>query len=106
MSVVTGIMVICSSVERGPQPRRSPPQFDRIDEWLVGQGYDPMKPVDDYLGGGKHPQFAAAGGGFNHLPEGEFAAFFRTLGWENPENAVCIMQPEDGPTMVVRPPNQ
>lgn len=83
-----------------------PSNFDAMNMWLRQHGFGSLDQVENSLGGSKHPQFFAAGAGFNFFPADEFEAFFLGLEWENPENAVLIMQPETGPTRVVRPPNQ
>lgn len=104
MSVVTGLMVLASVGEDGPDDGGMPFNFDRLNDWMESRGlFRPLGAIEDDLGGDKHPQFCATGAGLNYFPEEEFAAFFLSLDWRHPENAVLIMQPEQGVTKVIRP---
>lgn len=100
MSVVTGVVLCTSCVEDEEEV------LDRINAWLLEKGGGPrwsLKLVSDDFGGGKHPQMSVYGGGFNYFYEDDFAEFVISLPWQNPENVVLIMQPEDGSTKVFRP---
>lgn len=111
MSVVTGILMVCSLAdEEGCVPA--------INRWLGEQysagdnlGNDLADTVPDRsrrrrgMGGNKHPQFYSAGAGYNgfdHLTEA-FVDFWRSLPWADPEEAVLIVRPEEGPVSVHRP---
>ena len=110
MSVVSGI-VLCSSCceEHGSGGEDAMPLlFEQINEWLDsradGARVWSLKMVEDYFGGGKHPQMSVAGGGLNHFfCEEEFVDYVLQLPWRNPENVVLIVEPEDGETHVFRP---
>jgi hypothetical protein len=97
MSVVTGV-VICTSCAEDIAI------FAGINHWLAnnGGGWD-LAMVDSHAGGRKRPQMHIAAGGFNYFPNDVFLAWFKTIGWEYPENVILIMNPEDGPTIVWRP---
>lgn len=101
MSVVTGVMVFCSVVEDDDGAK--PDLFGEMDDWLWKHGFGKLQCVENETGGSKHPQFYAAGAGYNFFPQEEFATFFARLPWEEPDNAVLVMQPETGATWVVRP---
>jgi hypothetical protein len=105
MSVVTGLTLIMARSEALQWAERPPANIDLINDWLSAHGF--MRLVDvseDRLIGGKHPQCLVYPAGFNHFPEDAFAACVRSLDWESPENVVLILQPEEGPTRVIRPP--
>lgn len=104
MSIVTGVMLICSTCDDGDLGPLS-----EIAAWLAeresSEGNWRLADTSDHAVGGKHPQFATFCGGFNAfcLEEDEFAAFVMSRDWTFPENLVLIMQPEDGETRVFRP---
>jgi hypothetical protein len=106
MSVVTGV-VLCMSVceEDGSQGEDGPPALlEQINAWLAGRSAHFRLPdITESAGGGKHPQMYIAAAGFNYFPEDDFAAFVMALPWLNPENAVLVMEPEEGETRVFRP---
>lgn len=105
MSVVTGVMVFCTCGEDSTCDSDWPVQFELLNTWLRQQGcYGELVAVDTArTGGTKNPQFNAAAAGFNYFAADDFAAVFLSLQWDFPENALLVMQPEDGPTIVVRP---
>lgn len=104
MSVVTGIMVICSVCEDDGEDENHPVLFEKLNDWIESRHKSrPLKLVEDHFGGNKHPQCYSAGAGMNHFDADAFAEFFLSLAWESPENAMLIMQPESGATRVFRP---
>lgn len=109
MSVVSGIIlqVHCLDDREDPDPGKE--VWSRIDEWLAKHPsgpFDPLVDVTDHLVVHKHPQIYVCGGGYNYFPEEEFAAFVIGLPWERPDRVVLVIQPENGPTMVFRPPHE
>ena len=102
MSIVSGVVLCTSCVEFQSGDEDSPVVlFEEINKWLGSRGR--LTRVEDSFGGSKHPQMYVAGGGFNYFPEDEFAAFVMALPWEEPENVVLIIEPENGATRVFRP---
>ena len=103
MSVVSGV-VLCAScaedetIEDGPCAL-----FEKINDWLAEKGSFKLNQVETNFGGRKHPQMFVAGGGFNYLPEDEFAEFVLSLPWNYPENVVLVIGPDQGATRVFRP---
>lgn len=106
MSVVSGVVLCTSAAEDRSTPNGQPVLFERIQEWLADRAgpFQQLKSVEVSFGGSKHPQMFVAGGGFNHFPEDDFAAFVLSLPWQNPENVVLVIEPEERPTRVFRPP--
>jgi hypothetical protein len=76
--------------------------FQKLNGWLTSHHFGPLVQVEDQVGGSRYPQCIMACGGYNHFLEDEFVAEFRDLMWNYPENAVLVIQPEDGPTRVWR----
>ncbi|MER8404721.1 hypothetical protein NKH16_08185 [Mesorhizobium sp. M1307] len=104
MSVVSGVVLCTSSAEDLSSPNGLPILFENIQEWLAERApFQQLNSVEDSFGGSKHPQMFVAGGGFNHFPEDDFAAYVMLLPWQNPENVVLVIDPEEGPTRVFRP---
>jgi len=104
MSVVTGLVLVCSLGETMPLAEHPPGGIEQINEWLAARDRALLADAaEDYALGDKHPQFFLYMAGYNHFPEDEFIAFFQTLRWFDPERAVLMLQPEDGPTRVIRP---
>jgi hypothetical protein len=99
MSVVLGVTLICSSIDEAlasefdASLKRIHSHWD-IGRDLAGDG-----------GGDKHPQNAVHAFGLNygHLKEEQIVTAFQALPWEAPENAVLVLQPEDGISRIVRP---
>lgn len=75
---------------------------ERINAWLEGHGHGRLVSVGASYGGNKCPQVEVWGGAFNYLREDEFAAFVMGLPWEDPENVVLLINPEEGPTRIWR----
>ena len=110
VSSVTGVLLCYSIAEDFESADDAPPRFlAEINQWLADRAWTPdlpqwrLDPVDEFFGGTKHPQISVWGGGFNHFPEDDFAAFIMSLDWRCPENVVLILNPEDGPARVLRP---
>ena len=99
MSVVTGVMLICSLVDEEA--------VGLVQLWLAEhfEGLQ-LKEVSGGAGGGKSPQFEAWAGGFNYMVrvEDQFVDYVLSTGWYLPENVVLILQPEEGITRIFRPP--
>lgn len=107
MSIVTGIIVVASVCE-GDGNLSPEASVERLNDWLSAHYRDEsraLRLLTEHFGGNKHPQLVAAGAGLNHLDEDAFAEAFLAMPWTDPENVLLIMQPEDGPTKVIRPPN-
>ncbi len=98
MSVVTGVTLQFKN------------NYDRavlveFNTWLRANGdWRPLFRVEDNYGGTKHPQITVCGAGYNyfHVVE-EFIDFFTNYPWDYPENAVLIINPEEGGLSVIRP---
>jgi len=105
VSVVSGVVLCASIAEDCSGPSGQLVLFERIQEWLVEHAgpFQQLNSVEDSFGGSKHPQMFVAGGGFNHFPEDDFAAFVLSLPWQNPENVVLVIDPEEGAPRVFRP---
>lgn len=104
MSVVSGVVLCTSIAEDCSSPNGQPVLFERIQEWLTEHAgpFQQLSSVEGSFGGSKHPQMFVAGGGFNHFPENDFATFVLSLPWQNPENVVLVIEPDEGATRVFR----
>ncbi len=114
MSVITGFVLITSvsdgddwsegttEDEYGNLPPG--PNIRKINEWLDKNKFGQIKDSAGDACGSRHPQISHFYAGYNHFPEDDFVEFFQTLAWECPENVVLLLNPEDGPTRVFRPP--
>lgn len=96
MSWVTGITIHC---------RHEDEVVIEIQNWIASKGFSRLNNVDRYYNGSKHPQIDLYGGGYNYFPNEEFLEFVKTLEnyWNNPENVVVIINPEEGGCEVYRP---
>lgn len=108
MSVVSSVLlqIHCAEnefTENERIPDYVPPGIQRINDWLDERGKMSLVQLDEQMCCGKHPQTLVFGGGYNHFPEDDFAEFILSLHWDNPENVVLIINPEEGPTRVWRP---
>jgi hypothetical protein len=104
VSVVTGFVLTCALAEDIHRAEHPPGSIALIGEWLAARRLAaPAEVADRHASGDKHPQLYLYAAGYNHFPEDEFIAFFQTLAWQCPENVVLVLQPEQGPTRVVRP---
>src|SRR5215471_15720717 len=104
MSVVTGFVLVCPLAEDIMRAEHPPGSIALIGQWLEKRNFAaPAEVAGQHASGNKHPQFYLYSAGYNHFPEDEFIAFFRTLRWQCPENVVLCLQPEDGATRIVRP---
>lgn len=102
MSVVSGITIQITVAEESDDESCCP-LIDQINGWLAKRSFLPLASVEKYYGGSKHPQVLVFGAGFNYFPEAEFEKFFLSLKWKEPETVVLLINPEDGPTKVIRP---
>jgi len=103
MSMVTGLILvvdICDGEEYEYEPS---PFINKINAWLKKREFGPLADQSNNASGTKHPQNCIFFGGYNYFPEDDFAKVFLSIAWEMPENAVLIMQPEEGATRVFRP---
>jgi hypothetical protein len=104
MSVVTGLVLVCSVGEQLNWAENQPGNIPSVNQWLSSRNFDGLEELADAAAtGNKHPQLLLYAAGYNHFPEDEFIEFFRRLQWESPQRAVLLLQPEDGATRVVRP---
>ena len=103
MSVLTGVMLICSLADGDDDPDSF--AMADIQRWLAEQfeGLQ-LRDVSRHAGGGKSPQFASYCGGFNYMRDHEqaFAEFVTTRMWCHPEEMVLVLRPENGPCEVFR----
>ena len=104
MSVVTSIALTCSLGEALNWAEKPPGNVALINAWLAARKFGPLTDCARLASAGdKYPQFLMYLAGYNHFPEDDFVAFFRTVEWENPENVVLVLKPEDGRTRIYRP---
>ena len=104
MSVVTGLVLVCSVGELLNWAESPPGNIPSVNQWLSDRSFDDLRELADTAAtGNKHPQLLLYAAGYNYFPEDEFIKFFHTLQWESPERAVLVLQPEDGATRVIRP---
>lgn len=104
MSVVTGVVFQTSSTEDGFDPERGTWQLDKLNTWLVTQGYAPLKDLaDDHAVGNKHPQINVYVAGYNYFIRDEFVSFLRTLTFQHPEQVVLLTTREEDAAEVWRP---
>jgi hypothetical protein len=104
MSIVTGLTLICSLSDGevyGDAPTPTP-NILALNRWLTERNFAALKDVSEHSGGSKHPQCCTFHCGYNYFPSEEFAAVVLALDWNEPENLVLIMQPEEGASVVVR----
>lgn len=99
MSVVSGVTVFVSVIESETDDGDDIAVM--LDGWLEAVGaVGRFSELSEAYGGGKHPQQFVHGGGFKYFDEDGFAARFNAHRWESAENAVLVIQPEDGTTRV------
>lgn len=103
MSYVSGVLLMVSVCEDGPEDG-IPVLVNGLNQWLVTSGHAALADLTEHARVRKHPQCFMFGAGFNYFPEDDFAAFVLAQPWELPENVVLLIQPEEGPTRVWRPP--
>lgn len=97
MSVVTGVTIHCKHENK---------VMKEIVNWFIKNSFDPPNNVARTYSGTKHPQIVCLfGGGYNYFPDEKFLRFVKTLEnyWNNPENVVVIINPEEGGCKVYRP---
>jgi len=104
MSVVSGVTLLCSLEGCGEEYDEDGIRIlSRLNWYLEALGSaSHFEELSEHYGGGKHPQQFVFGAGVNYLDEDRFAEFVLSLPWEDPENVVLVIQPEDGPTRVWR----
>lgn len=101
MSVVTAVTLICSLTDgEGDHDGELSRQITDINEWLAERDFGPLVNVAAHSGGTKHPQCCTFHCGYNHFYESEFTAVALSMLWQDPENFVLVIQPEEGPTRV------
>jgi hypothetical protein len=104
MSVVTSIVLMCALSEDVMAHEEPPGSIALINQWLAARKRQPLAEVaDQHASGDKHPEIYLYCAGYNHFPEDEFVAFFRTLAWNAPGRVVLCLRPEEGVTRVIRP---
>lgn len=100
MSVVSGITLIVSICEE---------QRISFDDFLTKAAclkLPEFRDISDEAAGPKHPQFMIYCLGINYLPQETEQALilaFLESEWQCPENAILVIQPEDGETSIYRP---
>jgi hypothetical protein len=101
MSNVTGLILVCSLMDgEGPAEDGIGDNIVALNAWLHARGFGPLVDVADYSGGTKHPQCCTFHCGYNYFPAAEFMNCVLAIHWDDPENLVLIMQPEEGATTV------
>lgn len=60
---------------------------------------------NDKTGGSKYPEIDVHAAGWNYFPDPEgLIAEFKSIPWEQPESVFLVVQPQEGPARVERPP--
>lgn len=104
MSVVTGVTIISQSCNEELDAL-----IQRLNEWIANDppcGGGRLFQVDQYYGGGKHPENFVWGGGFNYLSWQNFIEYAKTLPWAEyvtlrDENAVVlVVSPDQHPAEI------
>ena len=109
MSVVTCVILSVSLSEGGCGFNDGDTaKIDNINSWIAANSNTttingPLWEISDHAGGSKRPQAFIFIGGLNHLREEEFVDFLRTIDWDEPEDVVLVMMPEQEATRVWRP---
>jgi len=102
MSVITGIMLICSLGDG--------PALDSITSWFkdspLNEDGCELEDLEKGIFTWKshHPQFHAVGGGYNYMNadlRDELISRVKNADWELPENVVLVIQPEEGSSTVI-----
>jgi len=105
MSVVSGVTLITSLSDGEYQG--SGDLLLALNDFLKRAGYDrgSFIEISSFYGGSKHPQCSVYAGGFNHFSgyHESLITWVAAFKWENPENVVLVIQPEEGETIVFRP---
>jgi hypothetical protein len=97
LSVVSGVVLTFGVCEtEGAQ------HVAILNAYLAEKGKGALISVTDAAGGTKHPEIDIYAGGFNYLDEDEFAAMAMAAPWQDPENVILIINPQQGPTRVYR----
>ena len=78
-------------------------QIDGINGVIRGYGYSDLNFLTAHMCDWKHPQTLTFGGGYNLFPDDDFLKYMDTIEWQCPANAVLVLQPEWGDTIVWRP---
>jgi hypothetical protein len=103
MSVVTGVTIIAQSCSESLDVL-----IQQLNDWIANDppcGGGRLFQVDQYYGGGKHPENFVWGGGFNYLSWREFVEYAKTLPWKDevlPEEqrVILIVSPDQTPAEV------
>lgn len=104
MSVVTSILLTVSSTESGFDPEVNDiGKICRINNFIRSHGKSDLHFLTPHMCNGKHPQTLTHGGGYNNFPNDAFINFVAGIDWDDPENVVLVLQPEEGATIVWRP---
>jgi hypothetical protein len=100
MSVVSGVILTYSVAEVQTRGDGFPKRH--LGAWLDQANFPPLIAVDGATASW-HPGCEILIGGYNHFDEAGFASFVQSLPWSFPENVVLIIEPDEGPTQVIRP---
>ena len=94
MSTVTGVMLCTGCGEED--------NIQKVNSWLVENGYSALHSVDELCCNGKHPQMLMNGGGNNYFLDEPFVEFVMSVEWRRPEDVVLVLNPEHTPVEVHR----
>lgn len=103
MSSVSGIILTYSPVERVTHGDGFP--LKQLRSWLYERELDPLISVQGCTASW-YPGCDILIGGYNHFDEEAFSALIQELDWTCPENVVLLIEPDEGPTRVIRPPGR
>ena len=93
MSVVTGILLLCSVLEeRGDSDVF--PAVDQVNAWLEAQDYGELTHLNGHEGGFKAWQGDVFGGAFNRFDLERFKAAVRRAQWEVPDSVQVLAHGE------------
>lgn len=103
MSVVTGVTIITNCCNESLDTL-----IQRINEWIVDDppcGGGRLFQVDQYYGGGKHPECLVWGGGFNYLSWSKLIDFVKGLPWKDyfnveEDRVILVISPDQRPMEV------
>lgn len=106
MSVVTGITLISQCCDEDSVGGL----VEKLNEWIKNDppcGGGTLMRVDDFYGGGKHPECFVWGAGLNYLSWSEFIDYARSLPWKDAltlpdeERVVMVVSPDQRQAEVV-----
>ena len=100
MSVVTGVTLISQCCDEHSIGHL----VDKLNDWIVNDppcGGGKLVRIDEYYGGGKHPENLVWGAGLIYLSWNEFIEYARSLPWKE-----ALRVPEENSVILVVSPDQ